>query len=88
MYESSNELLKLTQKSSVRVQTHARIQTQYTPRVEQFCGRCPSTTNGPPSGGGTDAVHTQRKAESEYVQRLQAGAASYGGAGGSFKGIP
>ena len=36
MYESSNELLKLTQKSSVRVQTHARILTQYTPRVEQF----------------------------------------------------
>ncbi len=44
------------------------------------------TTKWLPSGGGTDAVHTQRKAESVYVQRLQAGgrAASYrtGGAGG------
>ncbi len=82
MYESSKELLKLTQKSSVHAQTHARIQTQYTPRVEQICGRCPTTTKGPPSGGGTDAIHTQRKAESEYVlQRLQAGAASYWRAG-------
>jgi hypothetical protein len=61
MYESSNELLKLTQNSSVHIQTHARIHTQYTPRVEQFCGRCSTTTKRPPGGGGTDAVHNTAK---------------------------
>lgn len=58
MYESSNELLKLTQNSPVRTKTHARIHVQYTPRVEQFWAVVPQRQKGRPGMGGTGAIHT------------------------------
>ena len=58
MYESSNELLKLTQDSSVHTQTHARIRVQYTPRVEQSWAVVPQRQKGRPGIGGTGATHT------------------------------
>ena len=76
MYESSNELLKLTQNSSVRTKTHARIHVQYTPRVEQFWAVVPQRQKGRPGMGGTGAIHTSEVDEGAgCVQRLQASAA-------------
>ena len=63
MYESSNELLKLSQNSSVRTKTHARIHVQYTPRVEQFWAVVPQRQKGRPGVGGTGAIHTSEVGE-------------------------
>ena len=64
MYESSNELLKLTQDSSVHTQTHARIRVQYTPRVEQSWAVVPQRQKGHP-GWAVQARHTQARLAKE-----------------------
>ena len=75
MYESSNELLKLTQKSSVRIQTHARIAELNTAVLCQFCVALwgvsvPQRLKGRPSRGGTVQNRRSTHTAKEYVQRL------------------